>query len=135
MFTGSIAVPRPGGEGCSRVVGSLSAVLGCGLVSLHPLGCWSVGFNLLPGFVFGGPPYVSRRRRLVSLHPLGCWLVGFYLLPGLFLGTALGLSQRTGCFKNCSPSAVLGWFCTSGGVLLRRPWCVRVALPTAGGRV
>ena len=53
MFTGSIAVPRPGGEGCGLVVGSLSAVLGCGLVSLHPLWCWCVGFNLLPGLFLG----------------------------------------------------------------------------------
>ena len=114
-------------------MGSLSAVLGCGLVSLHPLGCWSVGFNLLPGLFLGTALGLSQKSFGFSLRPLGCWLVGFYLLPGLFLGAALGLLQKTGYFKNCSPSAVLGWFCNSVGFLLRRPWCVRVALPTVGG--
>ena len=61
MFTGSIAVPRPGGEGCGLVVGSLSAVLGCGLVSLHPLGCWCVGFNLLPGLFLGTALGLSQK--------------------------------------------------------------------------
>ena len=28
----------------------------------------------------------------------------------LLVWTASALSQKAGCFKNCSPSAVLGWF-------------------------
>ena len=52
MFTGSIAVPRPGDEGCGLVVGGLSAVLVCGLVSFHLLGCWLVCFYPFARYLF-----------------------------------------------------------------------------------
>ena len=74
MFTGSIAVPRPGGEGCSRVVGSLSAVLGCGLV--FPFTRWGVGLlasTFCQVFVFG-----DRLRSLAEDvgFPFTRWGVG-----------------------------------------------------------
>ena len=59
------------------------------------------------------------RVVLVSLH---LWDVGQFasaFCQFLLGGPFLGLSQKDGGFKNGSPSAVLGWFCTSGGALLR----------------
>ena len=100
MFSGSIAVPRPWGEGCGLVGGDLSAVL-----------VW---------FVVPSPFGV-----LVSLPQPSAWFC--------FCRPLLGLSQKGGCFRICSPPAEPGLFCTSGGVLLLGPWCVRVALPTGGG--
>ena len=72
MFTGSIAVPRPGGEGCSRVVGSLSAVWGVVLVFPSPVEVLVSWLQPSARFVLGTALGLSQKRFGFSVHPLGC---------------------------------------------------------------
>ena len=56
---------------------------------------------------------VSLLFWCVVWFPFTFWGVGLFASAFclvLLVWTASALSQKAGCFKNCSPSAVLGWF-------------------------